>query len=119
MSQNNEQSVHDVSNEEIVMKSPEGGKKSPLLQRVLQVFKTTGFKLLVFMLGILAADFISKGLVNFYIQPMDVAPRFFPFGGISVFKDFYGIDFCIQHVTNRGAAWGIGSGEQTLFLKVS
>jgi len=57
-------------------------------------------------------------MVNFYLQPIQHAPNFFPFGGISVFQNFFGIDFCIHHVTNRGAAWGIGSGMQDLLLIV-
>ncbi|HUD01149.1 MAG TPA: signal peptidase II [Rhabdochlamydiaceae bacterium] len=77
-----------------------------------------GLKLLCVALSILALDFVSKGMVNFYVQPIEHAPIFFPFGGISVFQDFFGIDFCIHHVTNRGAAWGIGSGLQDALLFV-
>lgn len=76
------------------------------------------FRLFLLMFAILAVDFISKGMINFYIQPIEVAPHFFPFGGISVFRDFFGIDFCIHHVTNRGAAWGIASGMQDLLLYI-
>jgi signal peptidase II len=77
-----------------------------------------GVKLFLLIIGILALDFVTKGMVNFYLQPIQHAPNFFPFGGISVFQNFFGIDFCIHHVTNRGAAWGIGSGMQDLLLIV-
>jgi signal peptidase II len=77
-----------------------------------------GLKLLLVALSILILDFVSKGLINFYIQRVEHAPHFFPFGGVSVFQNFFGIDFCIHHVTNRGAAWGIGSGLQGLLLLV-
>ena len=77
-----------------------------------------GLKLLLVALSILALDFVSKGMVNFYFQPIEHAPHFFPFGGVPVFQNFFGIDFCIHHVTNRGAAWGIGSGMQDLLLLV-
>lgn len=78
----------------------------------------TGVKLFLLIISILALDFLSKGMINFYIQPIQHAPNFFPFGGVSVFQNFFGIDFCIHHVTNRGAAWGIGSGLQDLLLIV-
>jgi signal peptidase II len=31
----------------------------------------------------------------------------YPYGGIGVFKDFYGISFSLNHVENMGAAWGM------------
>jgi len=73
-------------------------------------------KLFFIVFAILVFDFVSKGMINFYLQPSEVAQPFFPFGGISVFQNLLGIDFCIHHVTNRGAAWGIGSGLQDLLL---
>lgn len=73
-------------------------------------------KLLVLGASILVVDFIIKGAVNFHFQPMEHAPHIFPFGGIEVFKNILGIDFCIHHVTNRGAAWGVGSQLQNLLL---
>jgi len=81
-------------------------------------FFRSGLKLFFLVLAILAIDFVSKGMIHSYILPIELAPSFFPFGGISVFRDFFGIDFCIHHVTNRGAAWGIGSGVQDLLLLV-
>lgn len=69
-------------------------------------------------LAILAVDFISKGMINFYFQPSELSSIVFPFGGVSIFQNLLGIDFCIHHVTNRGAAWGIGSGLQDLLLVV-
>lgn len=86
--------------------------------RSQNVRMVTGLKLFFLVLAILAIDLASKGMIHSYIQPIELAPHFFPFGGISVFRDFFGIDFCIHHVTNRGAAWGIGSGVQDLLLLV-
>jgi len=77
-----------------------------------------GLKLLFVVISILIVDCVSKGLINFYIKPIEHAPSFFPFGGVSIFQNFLGIDFCIHHVTNRGAAWGIGGGMQDLLLLV-
>jgi signal peptidase II len=75
-----------------------------------------GLKLFLVAVSILIVDYVSKGLINFYIKPIEHAPSFFPFGGVSVFQNFLGIDFCIHHVTNRGAAWGVGGGMQDLLL---
>jgi signal peptidase II len=69
-------------------------------------------------LFILVMDFISKEMIHAYFKPSELASAFYPFGGISIFQNFFGIDFCIHHVTNRGAAWGIGSGLQDLLLVV-
>lgn len=60
-------------------------------------------------------DIASKNLTQFYFSPYGHASHIYPFGGISVFQ-FLGIDFCIHHVTNHGAAWGIGSSWQNLLL---
>lgn len=66
--------------------------------------------------AILFADFATKGMVNFYLSPTEFASRVFPYGGVAVFQNFLGVDFCIHHVTNRGAAWGMGAGFQVLLL---
>ncbi len=75
-----------------------------------------GLKLFLMICAILALDFFTKAATHFYLQPMEFSPSFFPFGGISIFRDFFGIDFCIHHVTNRGAAWGVGASWQDLLL---
>jgi signal peptidase II len=75
------------------------------------------FKLFLVALGILTLDVVSKGLTHFYFKPFELAPHFFPFGGVSVFQAL-GIDFCIHHVTNKGVAWGLGGGLQDLILLV-
>ncbi len=33
----------------------------------------------------------------------------YPYGGIGVFRDFYGISFSLNRVENTGAAWGLFS----------
>lgn len=73
------------------------------------------FRLIWIALGILTVDIVSKAMTHFYLNPFELSPHFFPFGGVSIFQAF-GIDFCIHHVTNRGMAWGVGSGLQTLIL---
>jgi signal peptidase II len=73
-------------------------------------------KLIGIILGILAIDMGSKAFVHFYFPSLAFSPSIFPYGGVGVFHNFLGIDFCIHHVTNRGAAWGIGASFQNLLL---
>jgi signal peptidase II len=73
------------------------------------------FRLVLIALGILTLDIVSKGMIHLYFKPFGLSPHTFPFGGISIFQAF-GVDFCIHHVTNRGMAWGMGSGLQNLIL---
>lgn len=54
-----------------------------------------------------AIDFGSKVYTNAFIQPLHYGPAGYPFGGIPVFQNFLGIDFCINHAVNHGAAWSI------------
>ncbi len=61
-------------------------------------------------------DYVSKALVAFLLEPPQYSSPVFPFGGIGVFKNFLGIDFCIHHVTNKGAAWGLLSAYQEILL---
>jgi signal peptidase II len=73
------------------------------------------WKVLFLIVGILIVDIVSKGMTHFYFKPMELAPHFFPFGGVAVFQAL-GIDFCIHHVTNKGIAWGLGGGLQNVIL---
>lgn len=69
------------------------------LRRALQLFSIA-----LFIFGI---DYATKALTSFLIPPMEYAPPVFPFGGMAVFQNFFGIDFCLNNVGNRGAAWGM------------
>lgn len=66
-------------------------------------------KFLPFYLVIIvfAADFVSKYLTNAYLPIMQRNWLWYPYGGIGVFKNFYGIEFSLSHQINRGAAWGM------------
>lgn len=75
------------------------------------------FRLLLVAVAILTVDVVVKGLTHFYFAPYEHAPHVFPFGGVSIFQAF-GIDFSIHHVTNKGVAWGLGSGFQDLILLI-
>ena len=39
-----------------------------------------------------------------------------PFQGICVFQNFLGVDFSLEYVKNKGAAWGVFSSLQTYLL---
>lgn len=45
----------------------------------------------------------------------------YPYGGIGIFENFFGIEFSISHQINRGAAWGTFSEFQIylLYLRIA
>ncbi|MBA3957295.1 MAG: signal peptidase II [Parachlamydiaceae bacterium] len=55
---------------------------------------------------VLAADLLTKYWVQSHLHPTGYS-RGYPYGGIPVFHNFFGIEFSINHETNRGAAWGM------------
>lgn len=61
---------------------------------------------------VLGIDCFSKAYVHEHIPLMSYGVLEYPYGGISVFRDFFGIDFSIVHVCNKGIAWGWLSGLQ-------
>lgn len=64
---------------------------------------------------VLLADISSKYLAHQYLPYMKYS-YWYPYGGIPVFKNFYGIEFSIVHTINKGAAWGILADWQTPLL---
>jgi signal peptidase II len=56
---------------------------------------------------VLLLDQLSKGLIYTYLPVIDSSLYWYPYGGIGVFKNFWGIEFSINHMTNTGAAWGV------------
>lgn len=69
---------------------------------------------------ILVLDQISKGLVYTYLPVIDSSLYWYPYGGIGIFKNFAGIEFSINHMTNTGAAWGVLANYQLplIFLRI-
>lgn len=55
---------------------------------------------------VLAADILTKWLTQAYIPLMNHHYPEYPYGGIGVFKNLFGIEFSIDHLQNTGAAWG-------------
>jgi signal peptidase II len=63
------------------------------------------------LLLILATDFFLKSYVHHFL-PLMGWDATYPYGGIAVFEDFLGIDFSLNYVFNKGAAWGMLSSFQ-------
>lgn len=83
---------------------------------------SSGYRLALFLgFFILLADALSKLYVHQYLPMMNRQLLWYPYGGLGVFKDFFGIEFSITHATNRGAAWGILANWQhsLLYLRIA
>ena len=65
---------------------------------------------------ILTVDFITKDYVHSSIPLMHWSSPFYPYGGIPVFENWHGISFSINHVINKGAAWGMFATFQQVLL---
>ena len=63
-------------------------------------------------------DFISKWLTHHYLPLMRRSQFWYPYGGVGILKDFYGIEFSLSHQINYGAAWGLLSDYQLPLLYV-
>lgn len=72
-------------------------------------FFTSRFFLLALGVVLLVMDQLSKAWVHSHLPLINSIPYVYPYGGIGVFKDFLGIEFSINHMTNSGAAWGLFS----------
>ncbi len=66
-------------------------------------------------LMLIIIDALLKYMV--YCQfPHPLYSSSYPYGGLAVFQNILGIDFCITKVTNSGAAWGIFSSYPIVLL---
>ena len=66
-------------------------------------------------LMLLIIDALLKYLVYFHF-PSPSYSSSYPYGGIAIFHNVFGIDFCITKVTNFGGAWGIFASYPTVLL---
>ncbi len=62
--------------------------------------------LLALALPLLLTDLFIKAQVDQYLYWTTSFIDQYPYGGIGIFHNFLGIDFSINYVTNKGAAWG-------------
>lgn len=78
--------------------------------------KKNKISFMALMLGIfvLGADFLTKYLTQQNI-PLGYRSAY-PYGGIGIFKDFFGIEFSIVHAINKGAAWGMFADFQSYLI---
>lgn len=67
-------------------------------------------------LAILFIDILTKAYVHQQIPLMSDSSSTYPYGGIPVFQNVYGIEFSISHATNRGAAWGLFASYSSFLL---
>jgi len=72
------------------------------------------------MLGVfvLLADFFTKQLVVETLPLMSYHQPYYPYGGVGVFQNLFGLEFSIVHAINRGAAWGMFANWQTYLMIV-
>ena len=74
------------------------------------------FRFIFLALILFLCDAYTKYLVLTNLPNMNYASPFYPYGGVGVFQNFFGIDFCINRVTNQGGAWGVFSSFPTILL---
>lgn len=55
---------------------------------------------------LLLIDQASKYYTQLHLPLMSVSSPWYPYGGIGIFENFFGIQFSISFATNKGAAWG-------------
>ncbi len=68
----------------------------------------------LFLFGLLSLDILSKIGALSWVAPMHSGS--YPFGGIGILQNIFGISFSLNTVFNTGAAWGIFSGYPLLLF---
>lgn len=68
------------------------------------------------LIGVLLLDGFSKYWVHHHIPLMSQSSSTYPYGGIPVFENLFGVEFSISHLVNYGAAWGMFEGFQNFLL---
>ncbi len=71
---------------------------------------------IVVFVVVLILDQLSKWQINSHIPLIGSQYGSYPYGGIGVFENFFGIEFSISHVINYGAAWGVFADAQVYLL---
>ncbi|MGA8164543.1 MAG: signal peptidase II [Waddliaceae bacterium] len=94
--------------------------KAPKGKKRVKKVKTSrlGRSLIPFFIGcfLLFADAVTKYYTHTSIPRMDHEAQWYPYNGIGLFENFFGIEGSIVHATNRGAAWGMFSDFQNYLL---
>lgn len=74
--------------------------------------------LLIIFSSILAVDVVSKWLIHSFLPMMQRHILPYPYGGLGIFEDFFGISFSLNHQTNSGAAWGLFPNSHHILLYI-
>ena len=78
-------------------------------------FKKASF-LIALCSFLLIVDVLTKAYAYYYLSPLGFSSSVYPYGGIGVFKGFWGVDFSINYAMNKGAAWGMLASFQQALL---
>jgi signal peptidase II len=65
---------------------------------------------------VLGIDAMTKYWTQSHLPLASAAFPSYPYGGIAIFDDLFGISFSITHTINKGAAWGLFSQFQSTLL---
>lgn len=68
--------------------------------------------------SIISLDLISKCLTNSFLPLMQRRMIPYPYGGMGIFENFFGISFSLNHQINTGAAWGLFPDSHQLLLYI-
>ena len=74
------------------------------------------FKAFWISIVVLMSDMISKYYAFHYLPKPLFESYWYPYGGIPVFQDFFGVQFSLNYVENRGAIGGIFADFQEYLL---
>jgi len=81
------------------------------------MFKSLTKPLLFFIVIFVSLiDILTKYLTVKFLLPIGGNDFLYPYRGVGVFEDFFGIDFSLVYATNYGAAWGLFSNHQHILL---
>jgi signal peptidase II len=61
-------------------------------------------------IGVFCLDMLTKWATQEYLPPLEFLAPVYPYGGVALFQDCFGIEASLTHAANTGAAWGLGAG---------
>ncbi len=67
------------------------------------------YLLFILFFTLLVLDQMLKINIYDYRVALGSMSSIYPYGGVGIFENFYGVDFSITYITNKGAAWGLFS----------
>lgn len=67
------------------------------------------------LLALLVLDVVSKAGALVWVPPMEMGQGY-PFGGIGIFSNFFGVTCSLNFLVNTGTAWGLFPGHPGLLF---